>query len=80
MLFRVAIAATLVSAAAAAIQTYRLNELRDDKAVQEVELRACGARLDNIIKDLESDAQIDRIPDDALRDVPDHWLLPAGPD
>lgn len=40
------------------------------------ELQLCGARLGNILEDLGSDNEIDNLPDDALRDVPAHWLRP----
>jgi uncharacterized membrane-anchored protein YhcB (DUF1043 family) len=62
------------------VQRYEINSLREQAQVQNIELRACGARLDNVIKDLKSDAEIDRLPDGALTDVPTHWLRPTGTD
>lgn len=44
------------------------------EAVTKYELQACGARLVNLIEDLESDREIDNLPDSALTVVPDHWL------
>lgn len=62
----------------AGVQTYRLDRAMANRATERLELAACGARLANIIEDLESDNAIDRLPDDALRAVPDHWLQPEG--
>lgn len=62
------------------IQRAQIKSLEDKMVTQNVQLRACGARLNNIIRDLESDHEIDRLPDDALTDVPPHWLQPTGED
>lgn len=43
------------------------------------ELSSCGARLQNIIDDVESDNEIDNLTDDQLTDVPSHWLQPPAP-
>ena len=40
-------------------------------------LATCTARAANIIEDKTSDAEIDRIPADGLRRVPDRWLREA---
>lgn len=57
-------------------------DMRADLAASEttidnltLRLSACDARTTNILEDTQSDAEIDNLPDDGLRDVPDHWLL-----
>lgn len=42
------------------------------------DLRACRATVQNQIEDMESDNEIDNIPDDGLRRVPDRWLRPGA--
>jgi hypothetical protein len=80
MLLRVAISVALIGAVAAGVQTYRLDDLRQQVAISGVQLETCGARLQNLIEDLESDNEIDRLPDSALTDVPDEWMRPEGTD
>lgn len=46
----------------------------------QTQLAACGARLQKLLDDLESDNAIDQLPDSALTAVPDHWLRPTGTD
>jgi len=72
LLLVVAASAVLV----AGVQTIRLDTLQSAAAVQRVELQACGARLQNLIEDVKSDAEIDSIPDRDLTFVPSHWLFP----
>lgn len=50
--------------------------LASENAALSLKLSGCEARAANITEDKESDDEIDRIPDDGLRDVPDHWLRP----
>ena len=57
--------------------------LRADNATLEAKNRAltlmlagCEARLKNVAEDKESDNEVDNIPDDELRSVPDRWLMP----
>lgn len=57
-----------------AIQTYRIDLLKAQQETAAIELRSCGGRLENIIEDLESDYEIDLLPDSALIAVPAHWL------
>lgn len=40
------------------------------------ELAGCAARTRNILRDKESDREIDNLTDDDLRAVPPHWLRP----
>lgn len=42
------------------------------------QLASCGARLENLIEDVRSDNEIDNLSDDALRNVPAHWLRPEN--
>lgn len=78
MLFKLAIGWALVATVALGVQTYRLDRNASERAIERLELAACGARLTNIIKDLESDNEVDNLPADALRSVPDHWLRREG--
>jgi len=79
----------IIGAIAAAILSaggwgYYQKQRADGLATEAVSLRAdlatCGARLSNILEDVESDREVDNIPDDQLRSVPDHWLRPEGAD
>lgn len=54
----------------------RSEALRVQVAQTQGELMTCGARLNNLLEDIQSDNQIDNLPDSALRTVPDHWLRP----
>ena len=56
----------------------RNSTLRADNAALRLSLGACEADAINIEEDKETDDAIDNIPDDALRDAPDRWLLPPG--
>jgi len=58
------------------VQTQRLRASQADKVALALSLGACEARALNLIEDKESDNEVDNIPDDDLRNVPDHWLLP----
>lgn len=80
MIVRLAIAGALIGAMVAGAQTYRLNKLRQQVAISDVQIRACGARLQNLVEDLKSDNEIDQLPDGALTVVPDHWLRPERAD
>ena len=66
------------SAGFATVQTEKLKSARAEILSVRAELTTCGARLQNIIEDVESDGTIDIIPDAELRNVPDHWLLAPG--
>lgn len=55
-----------------------IKRLKLEVAIEERQLLQCGARLTNLIEDLESDNAIDNLPDSALISVPDHWLRPTG--
>ena len=50
--------------------------LASENAALTLELTGCEARAANVAEDKESDDEIDNIPDDGLRSVPDRWLLP----
>lgn len=58
------------------VQAQKNETLRLEVASARGELMTCGARLNNILEDVRSDREIDNLPDDALRDVPPHWLRP----
>lgn len=73
---------TVLAILAAAGAAWYVMDLRADVASLRAEndkltvrVAACSARLNNIQKDRESDAEVDNWPD--LRDVPDHWLFPT---
>jgi len=51
--------------------------LRHEIAAVELQLGACEARADNMTEDKRSDDEVDRIPDDGLRDAPDRWMRQA---
>lgn len=70
-----AVVSTFLAVAAAGLQTTRLRAAKAAHKVDQIELAACGARLQNLIEDLRSDNEVDNLPPDALRYVPDHWLL-----
>ena len=80
MLLKLAIAGALAGAMAAGVQTYRLAQLSQQVTISGVRLESCGARLQTLINDLESDNEVDRLPDGALNSVPDSWLRPDGAD
>jgi len=56
-------------------QKQRADVLEANVVTLEAELRTCGARLSNVLEDMESDREVDAMPDADLRNVPDHWLL-----
>lgn len=69
-----AIAVALTGGGYGYIQSQKNETLRTQVEQMRGELLTCGARLQNILEDLYSDREIDNLPDDALRVVPDHWL------
>lgn len=73
-----AVSVALTAGAWGWVQTKRVETLQSEKAVLTGSLAACAGRLGDIIKDVESDNAIDRMPDDALLSVPPHWLFPEG--
>jgi peroxiredoxin family protein len=58
-------------------QTARATQLANAYQAQNVELQACGARLQNIIEDIASDEAAADLVDD-LSAIPPHWLRGAG--
>ena len=64
---------------AAWFQTLKVDTLTAKLSLAQAELQTCGGRLDAILRDVRSDNEIDQLSDDALRDVPSHWLLPTDP-
>ncbi len=50
--------------------------LQQDVANLQLQLSACGGRLQTVLDDKGSDHAVDQIPDAELVDVPDHWLRP----
>jgi len=59
-------------------QKHRADVLAVEAVALRAELMTCGARLSNILADVESDREVDNIPDDQLHNVPSHWLRPEG--
>lgn len=76
MIWKITLGALALAVGAAVFQTWRLEALQARQIEGRVELRACGARLNNLIEKVKSDAEIDAIGD--LTRVPPHWLLPPG--
>lgn len=74
MLFRIVTVVAALAIGAAMTQTVRLNRAQAEAQSRGIELVACGARLNSVIRDIYRDTNIDRIPDDALRAVPPEWL------
>jgi hypothetical protein len=50
--------------------------LQQNIADLQLQLSACGGRLQTILDDKGSDNAVDQMPDTDLVDVPDHWLRP----
>jgi hypothetical protein len=50
------------------------DALQRDLAALQIQLSACGGRLQTILNDKGSDHAVDQIPDTDLIAVPDHWL------
>ncbi len=76
MIARLIALAGIILACYGTWQTVRANNLKVEAAANEIELRACGARLSNLIEDIESDAQASNLIDN-LDAVPSHWLRPV---
>ena len=79
MLFKIMAGVAAAAVGVAVWQTLRIENLQARGVENQIELAACGARLNNLIEDLESDNAIDQLPDSALTDVPDEWLRPVQP-
>jgi hypothetical protein len=50
--------------------------LQQDVASLQLQLSACGGRLQTVMDDKGSDHAVDQMPDTDLIAVPDHWLRP----
>ncbi|MDO6589460.1 hypothetical protein DS901_06705 [Loktanella sp. D2R18] len=50
--------------------------LQQDVVSLQLQLSACGGRLQTILDDKGSDHAVDQMPDTDLIAVPDHWLRP----
>jgi len=72
-----ALVACLGLGGAASYLWHRNATLRAENDALSIRVNGCSARIQNIIKDMRSDNEIDAIPDDGLRDVPSGWLLPS---
>jgi len=72
-------ATTTIAAGTAVYLNAELKAKQNELIVEQVELAACGARLQNLIEDVRSDNEIDNLPNDALTVVPPHWLRPMEP-
>lgn len=59
-------------------QSGRIDRLKTDIATLGLQLGGCTARVNNIMRDMESDNAINNIPDSDLGNVPDGWLLPKA--
>lgn len=86
MILKAVLIALAASAAFGGWQTFRLAQAAEALArAESAEARArgalasCSARIANLMEDGASDAEIDRLPVDDLRNVPDHWLRPVAP-
>lgn len=76
------IAAAGLAATAYGIFEWRgreIDRLEGDVARLSQNLASCGERFNSLIRKKERDDAIDNIPDEDLRNVPDHWLLPSSP-
>lgn len=64
----------LIAGGAATIQTKRLETAMAERAVVDAQLFTCGGRLDAVLRDVESDNEIDNLdlPD---FDIPPEWML-----
>ena len=75
--------AGIVAALSIGVNVYqgsRIDTLKSEATVKQVELAACGSRLANLVEDIQSDNGIDALSDDDLRSVPDNWLQPGTTD
>lgn len=71
----------LLAGGFATIQTKRLETVQAEKVLVDAQLHTCGGRLDAILRDVESDNEIDNL-DLTDFDIPAGWLRgqdPAGP-
>jgi len=59
------------------LQSGWLEKAEAENARLRNNLAACAARYSSLIRDKDRDDEIDIIPDDGLRDVPDRWLRPT---
>lgn len=60
-------------------QSGRVSDLQGENDALRLAAAAAAAKQTNISEDKESDDEIDNIPDDRLRHVPDRWLRPPAP-
>lgn len=62
-------------------QHSRAKSLKHDNAILGAQLKTCGARVNNILEDKESDREVENIPDSELVDALKRWIVPkAGTD
>lgn len=70
--------AALSAVLGAAVYVWHLRTTNDrleaQNAALTLRIEGCAARSENILEDMETDREVDTIPDDGLRDVPSHWL------
>jgi hypothetical protein len=52
------------------------SAMQQDVADIQLQLSACGGRLQTILNDKGSDHAVDQMPDTDLVAVPNHWLRP----
>jgi hypothetical protein len=52
------------------------DALQQDVASLQLQLSACGGRLQTVLDDKGSDHAVDQLPDTDLIAVPNHWLRP----
>ena len=75
-----ALVAALIGAASLIwILLGNIEELAQDNAALSLALDAATARNTNVKEDQKSDAEIDNLSNDDLRNIPNRWLLPGSP-
>lgn len=68
----------LLAGGAAVVQTKRLETVQAEKVLTEAQLHTCGGRLEAILRDVESDNEIDNL-DLTNFDIPADWLREDTP-
>jgi hypothetical protein len=66
----------LAAATYAGVTTWRLSATQMDLLERDIALKSCAAGMRNLVEDMASDAEVDRIPPHRLPSVPERWLRP----
>jgi hypothetical protein len=72
----VAATALMGAGGAAYVGWNKVDKLQLENAAYLSQLQACNTRVADILEDVESDNEVDRITDPGLVNVPDGWLVP----